>query len=127
MVCAGLKGALPDTIDMTALTVLHATNTSMCFVANCSNPGNRHALPLPCSHRAAEHVHINSVAGNALACQAAGASHADPCLDAPSLCSALDNLCLHKMLYVSLGIYVTSQLSILLLSAKLVSDAALPA
>ena len=36
---AGLTGALPGTIDMTALSVLHTTNTSMCFVANCSNPG----------------------------------------------------------------------------------------
>ena len=40
MTCAGLHGALPGTIDMTALTVLHITNTSMCFVANCSNPGD---------------------------------------------------------------------------------------
>ena len=36
---AGLSGALPQTIDMTALTVFRATNTSMCFVANCSDPG----------------------------------------------------------------------------------------
>ena len=30
---------LPETIQHTALTVLHTTNTSMCFVRNCSSPG----------------------------------------------------------------------------------------
>ena len=30
---------LPDSIQRTALTVLHTTNSSMCFVGNCSDPG----------------------------------------------------------------------------------------
>lgn len=37
--CAGLTGMLPMSIQRTALTVLQTTNSSMCFVSNCSDPG----------------------------------------------------------------------------------------
>ncbi|KAL3161919.1 hypothetical protein ABBQ38_009004 [Trebouxia sp. C0009 RCD-2024] len=40
----GLTGMLPDSIQRTALTLLHTTNSSMCFVQDCSDPG---VQPLP--------------------------------------------------------------------------------